>query len=260
MVTGSGEGFQRNGTGLFGARSSLKQERIYEHDNEQARGWLARGPPEGVSASGTPVGVGAVTLRICTHEETEAKRRQPAQGHRAPRTDLLQVGLVGSPCSPRDSQESSPTPQFKSINSSVDLAQKGTVLSGSGLKQQICAFSHSSCRSGSQLQLNWMVLPHGNPLQCSCLENPRDRGAWWAAIYPSAFPRPSLALEKSFPKWSPRSVSGSEISPSNEFSGLISFRIDWFHFFAVQGTLKSLLQYHSSKASILQSTSHCRAK
>ena len=36
-----------------------------------------------------------------------------------PRTDLLQNGLVGSPCSPRDSQESSPTPQFKSVNSSV---------------------------------------------------------------------------------------------------------------------------------------------
>ena len=36
-----------------------------------------------------------------------------------PRTDLLQIGLVGSPCSPRDSQESSPTPQFKSINSSA---------------------------------------------------------------------------------------------------------------------------------------------
>ena len=38
---------------------------------------------------------------------------------RNPRADLLQIGLVGSPCSPRDSQESSPTPQFKSINSSV---------------------------------------------------------------------------------------------------------------------------------------------
>ena len=41
------------------------------------------------------------------------------------------------------------------------------------------------------------------------------------------------------------------ISPSNEYSGLISFRIDWFVLLAVQGTLKSLLQYHSSKASIL---------
>ena len=41
------------------------------------------------------------------------------------------------------------------------------------------------------------------------------------------------------------------ISPSNEYSGLISFRIDWFDLLAVQRTLKSLLQHHSSKASIL---------
>ena len=42
------------------------------------------------------------------------------------------------------------------------------------------------------------------------------------------------------------------ISPSNEYLGFISFRIDWFDLLAVQGTLKSLLQHHSSKASILQ--------
>ena len=42
------------------------------------------------------------------------------------------------------------------------------------------------------------------------------------------------------------------ISPSNEYSGLISFRMDWLDFLAVYGTLKSLVQYHSSKASILQ--------
>ena len=42
------------------------------------------------------------------------------------------------------------------------------------------------------------------------------------------------------------------ISPSNEYSGLISFRIDWLDLLAVQQTLKSLLQHHSSKASILQ--------
>ena len=41
------------------------------------------------------------------------------------------------------------------------------------------------------------------------------------------------------------------ISPSNEYSGLISFRIDWFDLLSVQGTLKSLLQHHSSKASVL---------
>ena len=42
------------------------------------------------------------------------------------------------------------------------------------------------------------------------------------------------------------------ISPSNEYSGFISFRIDWFDLLAIQGILKSLLQHHSSKASILQ--------
>ena len=42
------------------------------------------------------------------------------------------------------------------------------------------------------------------------------------------------------------------VSPSNEYSGLISFRIDWLNLLAVQGTLKSLLQHHSSKASVLQ--------
>ena len=46
------------------------------------------------------------------------------------------------------------------------------------------------------------------------------------------------------------SASGSLLL--NEYSGFISFRIDWFHLLAVQGTLKSLLQQHNSKASILQ--------
>ena len=51
----------------------------------------------------------------------------------------------------------------------------------------------------------------------------------------------------------PKSWSFSfSISPSNEHPGLISFRVDWFDLLAVQGTLKSLLQHHSSKASIFQ--------
>ena len=45
--------------------------------------------------------------------------------------------------------------------------------------------------------------------------------------------------------------SSFNISPSDELSGLISFRIDWFDLLAVQGTLKSLLQHHSLKVSIL---------
>ena len=45
---------------------------------------------------------------------------------------------------------------------------------------------------------------------------------------------------------------GFSMSPSNEYSGLISFRIDWFDLIAVQGTLKSLIQHYCSKASVLQ--------
>ena len=47
------------------------------------------------------------------------------------------------------------------------------------------------------------------------------------------------------------------ISPSNEYSGLISFRMDWLDLLAAQGTLKSLLQHHSSKASILRCSAFC---
>ena len=60
-----------------------------------------------------------------------------------------------------------------------------------------------------------------------------------------------LALCISWPKYWSFSFSFS-ISPSKEYLGLISFRIDWLDYFSVQGTLKSLLQHHNSKASILQ--------
>ena len=52
-------------------------------------------------------------------------------------------------------------------------------------------------------------------------------------------------------RWSKCWSFSFSISPSNEYSGLISFRMDWFDPFAVQGTLKSLLQHHGSKASFL---------
>ena len=73
--------------------------------------------------------------------------------------------------------------------------------------------------------------------------------------YPQSFPasgKSALHISKSalHIRW-PKYWSFS-ISPSNVYSGLISFRIDWFDLLAVQGTLKSLLQYHSSKASIFQ--------
>jgi len=72
-------------------------------------------------------------------------------------------------------------------------------------------------------------------------------------LLPSIFPSIRVfsnesALHIRWPKYCSFSFS---ISPTNEYSGLISFRMDWLDLLAVQGTLKSLLQHHSSKASIL---------
>ena len=67
------------------------------------------------------------------------------------------------------------------------------------------------------------------------------------SIFPSIFSNES-ALHIRWPRYWSFSCS---MSPSNEYSGLISFRIDWFDLLAVQGTLKHLLQHHSLKASIL---------
>ena len=64
-------------------------------------------------------------------------------------------------------------------------------------------------------------------------------------LLPSIFP----SIRVLWPKYWSFSFN---ISPSNEYSGFISFTIDWLYLLAVQGTLKSLFQHHSSKASILQ--------
>ena len=71
---------------------------------------------------------------------------------------------------------------------------------------------------------------------------------------PSIFPSIRVFSNESvlYIRW-PKDWSFSfSISPSNEYSGLISFRIDWFDLLAVQGTFKSLLQHHNSKTSILR--------
>ena len=86
------------------------------------------------------------------------------------------------------------------------------------------------------------VMPSNHPVLCHPL-----------LLLPSIFPSIRVFSNESvlsirWPKFWSFSFS---ISPSNEYSGLICFRIDWFDLLAVQGTLKSLLQHHSSKASIL---------
>ena len=72
-------------------------------------------------------------------------------------------------------------------------------------------------------------------------------------LLPSTFPSSRVFLNESVLhiKWPKHWSFNFSISLYNEYSGLISFRMDWFDLLAVQGTLKSLLQHHSSKASVL---------
>ena len=86
------------------------------------------------------------------------------------------------------------------------------------------------------------VMPSNHLILCHLL-------LFWPSIFPSirVFSNESV-LRIRWPKYWSFSFS---ISPSNEYSGLISLRIDWFDLLAVQGTLKSLLQHQSLKASIL---------
>ena len=85
------------------------------------------------------------------------------------------------------------------------------------------------------------MTPSNHPILCHSL------------LLPSIFPSIRVfSNESALCIWWPKYWSFTfSINPSGEYSGLISFRIDWFGLFAVQGILKSLLQHHSSKASIL---------
>ena len=95
------------------------------------------------------------------------------------------------------------------------------------------------------------VMPSNHLILCHPLLLP-------PSIFPSirVFPNESV-LHIRWPKYWSFSFM---ISPSNEYSGLISFRMDGLDLLAVQGTLKSLFQHHSSKASILQPTKFCLVK
>ena len=102
--------------------------------------------------------------------------------------------------------------------------------------------SITNSRSSLKLMSIELVMPSSHLIRCRPLLLP-------PSIFPSikVFSNES-ALHIRWPKYWSFSVS---ISPSNEYSGLISFRINWFDLLAVQGTVKSLFQHHSSKASVL---------
>ena len=110
-----------------------------------------------------------------------------------------------------------------------------------------CSTPASLSFTNSWSLLKLMSIESVMPSNCLVLYSP-------LLLLPSIFPSiRAFSNESVLPIRWPKYWSFSfSISPTNEYSGLISFRMDCFNLFAVPGTLKSLLQHHSSKASILQ--------
>ena len=114
---------------------------------------------------------------------------------------------------------------------------------------QHCDWSSDVCSSdlSSQSLLKLMsiksVMPSNHLILCCPL-----------ILLPSIFPSIRVFFSESILhiRWPKYWSFSFNISPSNEYSGLISFNIDWFDLLAVQETLKSLLQHHSSKSSVLR--------
>ena len=137
------------------------------------------------------------------------------------------------------------------------------------LQRILISFHFSSVQSLSCVQLfatPWTIarqaslsIPNSwSPLILMSIESVRPSNQFIHCspllLLPSIFPSIKIFSNESvlrirWPKYWSLTFS---ISPSNEYLGLISFRNDWFDLLAVQGTLKTLLQYHSSKASLLQ--------
>ena len=139
----------------------------------------------------------------------------------------------------------SPALQADSLPPSVDVQSLSCVQLFATLWTVACQTPVSFTISWSLLKLmsSESVMPSSHLILCYIL-----------LLLPSILPSirvfsSELVLCIKWPKYWSFSFS---ISPSNEYSGLISFRIDWLDLLAVQGTLKSLLQHHSSKASVLQ--------
>ena len=109
----------------------------------------------------------------------------------------------------------------------------------------------AACQDSLSITKSWSLLKHMSIKSVM----PSNHLIHWhlLLLLPSVFPRIRFISNESvlcirWPKYWSFSFS---TSPSSEHSGLISFRIDWFDLLSIQGTLKSLLQHHSSKASIL---------
>ena len=124
-------------------------------------------------------------------------------------------------------------------NQFSSVAQSGPTPAAPCSAARQASLSISSSLSLPKLMSNVLVKPSNHLILCRLL-----------LLLPSIFPNirvffSELAL---FMRWPNFSFNNS---PSSEYSGLISFKVDWFDLLVVQGAFKSLLQHHSSKASIL---------
>ena len=129
--------------------------------------------------------------------------------------------------------------QFNSVAQSLSRVRFFVTL---WIAARQASLSITNSRSPHRLMCIELVMPSSHLILCRLL-----------LLLPSIFPSIRVysnesALHMRWPKYWSFSLS---ISPSNEHPGLVSFRMDWLNLLAVQGTLKSLLHHHSSKASIL---------
>ena len=136
-------------------------------------------------------------------------------------------------------------PGFSPVNAIFSVQFSRSVVSDSVTPwTATCQASLSITKSGSLLKLMSIEseMPSNHLILCHPLLLP-----------PSLFPSMRVfSNEPVLPIWPKYWSFSFNISPSKEYSGLSSFRMDWLDFLALQGTLKSLLQHHSSKASIIQ--------
>ena len=133
--------------------------------------------------------------------------------------------------------------QHNSLFSSFQSLSRFRLFASPWTAARLASLSITNSQSLPKLMSIELVIPSNHLILCRPL-------LFLPSIFPSirVFSNESVLLIR-WPKYWSFSYS---ISPSNEYSGLISFRMDWLDLLAVQGTLKSLLQHHISKASVLR--------
>ena len=132
------------------------------------------------------------------------------------------------------------TVQFSSVQFSHSVVSD-SVTPWTAVHQASLSITNS--QSSLKLTSTESVMPSNHLILCHCL-----------LLLPLIFPSIRVFSKESILciRWPKYWSFSFNVSPSNEYSGLISFKMDWLGLLAAQGTLKSLLQHHSAKASILQ--------